>query len=166
MPEAVQKDPDEVLYLVGQFGLYQRLLFLTMGLTAVGVSFHNLLQVFTGAVPIHMCNYNRTMYTYISQGNNIYKYKDVNVTMWDERSVEDKYWLAKRCELYDNRLSNTSSHERPEKKGINTGAIKCTSWDFDTSQYHTSIATEVRIKMMYFHHYHHTKLSNDLKLCW
>ena len=130
--KVAEKTFDELLIYVGQFGRFQWFIFIALAMTSVSATWHNLIHVFTGAVPNFQCASAVDNIGANSSSGFLMRQLAINKTIGSEY-VHSSNTTPEQCERA---MGNTSS-------GDIHGAIPCTSWTYDTTQYSSSIVTEV-----------------------
>ena len=136
---------DRILGLLGEFGPYQRRIFFLICLVSVPGAFHKLAQVFLGASSDHWCA--------------VPEWDNQDCTAWNLTDAECE--LAKKnasipqsdgegydqCERYN--VTGVSFHPGLDPRNLSVeGCLD--GWVFDTSQYQTTIKTDVRVNHYVF----------------
>ena len=116
-------DFEKLLHKIGGFGRYQIVLYISVSLVAIGVVWHNMMQVFTAAIPAHEClvegiEKNRT----VSGGVRV-SVGSCDVTFHNRTFIENS------SDSFNDSIGET---------------VKCSRWIFSTDFYSDTIATEVR----------------------
>lgn len=122
---------DDVLPYLGEFGRYQKRIYLLLCLPAILCALHKLAGVFLQANVNHRC---QLPYEY---DNATYNLPEINITIpWDSKS---KTWSS--CTRLD--VNFTSEYFN---SGIAANkSVKCDKWIYDTSIYKSSAVTEFNL---------------------
>ncbi|XP_041095743.1 solute carrier family 22 member 13-like [Polyodon spathula] len=122
-------DFGEILVLIGDFGLFQKLLLFGVCFPNVVLSFHLLSLLFTGIAVPHHCNTDWILQI----SPNLTEAEQLNLTVPLEQ--DGSY---QRCEMY----RPVWDIEGTEEHSINSTVPCQEGWVYDTSQYKTTVITE------------------------
>jgi hypothetical protein len=130
-----------LIHHLGQFGRFQWFLFLSLAVAAVAATWHNLIHVFTGAVPNFQCTHLvhrlTTNLTSGTSNNSVQSYNTLEnlegSTDYDYLGYPDTNTSQVTVDQCNRVIDNTST------------TVPCLQWIYDTSQYKSSIVTEVSV---------------------
>ena len=126
---------DELLTVVGDFGLYQLVIFLITSTLAFQTTCNNLGIVFLGASPDHFCK--------------VPELESLNLT-WDElknATIPLEGESYSKCRMYQRNYTDWTVHDVTEALTSNKSSLEtvdCTNgWNYDPSVYTSTIVTQV-----------------------
>lgn len=134
-------DYDGILQKIGEFGKYQKLVFLCLCLATIPGAFNNLTIVFLAAVPNHSCANPSTSQLHLDEATLL------NLTTPTEE--KDGEIVYSKCKSYDRdysnwTLDNVTDILSLEANDRTTSVKDCDhGWVYDTSTYTSTIVTEV-----------------------
>lgn len=134
-------------YHVGGFGRYQKFLFLTLSMVAVGVAWHNLLHVFTGAELAHLCASGRRQH--LEPGSDTSHYSSNQTLSFFEVTLNEITPYNESVSRGNERcFYRYGSNETLDNKTADV-TVACQRWVYDTSQYTSSVVSEVSLQSIY-----------------
>ena len=133
---------DSVLGIVGEFGRFQKCIVVLKTYMILPVAWLLMGEVFLAAVPKHQCSIHGVEHLNISQ--------DVLLKLTLPMEEMDGSLTRSQCRRYDMDYGNMTTESAYQKlremqiKNVTLPpTVGCDSWDYDRSQYKTSIVTEV-----------------------
>ncbi|KAK9506077.1 hypothetical protein O3M35_008076 [Rhynocoris fuscipes] len=123
---------DDLLISIGQFGRYQKRIYLLLCLPAISCALHKLSGVFLQAKVAHRC---RLPIDDNNSSYHILPYGSVENMLYPWDSGHDS-WSS--CELYDTNYTDSYF----SSGSIATHTLPCTSWIYDSSIYETTTTSE------------------------
>ena len=137
---------DEILKTVGEFGPYQRKVLLILCFLVFPTAIQNLGYIFWAHRPDYVCDVTRPdILANVSQA--LWR----NLTLPFEKTADDT-WAHSQCERYDVNLTSINNandvlflvRERQVRDDADdTSTLPCDSWAYDTSQFKSTIVSEV-----------------------
>ncbi|GFR86718.1 organic cation transporter protein [Elysia marginata] len=119
----------------GEFGPYQKRIYVLVCLPAVAAAFLTLLPVFILAVPKHRCNLpGLTNDTYAVQSK--WHQHLINASIPFEKDEYEDKWEMSSCSIYEN---ETERLQVDNDNGRNMSKTQCNEWVFDESEYITAV---------------------------
>ena len=134
-------DLDSVLKKIGEFGPFQKRLYFLLCLVSIPAAFHNLGYVFWAARPDHWCALPDLVSPDVARLN---QSEQIALSIPSE-GEED---LLSKCLIYDLNYANLSDEDIREavgRKNRSESTRSCSQWNYDTSQYKSTIVTEVSL---------------------
>ena len=138
---------DEVLRNVGEFGCYQKKSVLLLCVIVFPMAFQSLGYIFWGARPEHSCRVDKPRHL-----------ANVSDDLWRNFTTPQQpnangLWVYAECEQYDINLTSVvddqdvlsliSSRQALDDSDART--LPCSAWEYDTSQFDSTIVTEVGV---------------------
>ena len=118
---------DVLVQYAGQFGFYQRLLYVCISVLASGTAVHNLVHVFAADTPKYWC-ISVTSYPYENKSSIAFLFNSTNSTNLIQYNVSD---LLDTEQDEDQCYFPNATHQY------------CQTFEYDTSQYSSTIVSEV-----------------------
>ena len=128
---------DDVLAHIGGFSRFQWVTLTLIGLAGMPFSMHTMAIVFMGAFPDHWCHLSGLQNTNLT----VKDMMQIAIPLDDSGSYsscyeyDPKYYMNSSAEELANLLSNNERNW--------TKTVKCSSWDFDQSQFTSTIVSKV-----------------------
>lgn len=128
---------DEILVVLGEFGLYQKRTYILVGLPAINAGVFMMINVFLLGNPDHRCaipGYDNDTYAVQNHQHAIL----INKTIPPPDDSNLKY---DQCHLFPPNVSYYDNYSRP----INATQYKCDKWVYDKSIFHENVVTEMSV---------------------
>ncbi len=136
-------DFDELTDILGQFGKYQKIIYFLICLIGIQCSFNNMSIMFIGGIPDHWCSTPQLQNLSVTDNITEDIIKTISIPHKEEGSL-----VYSRCEMYERGyrgwgMSEVTAAYSQNKSRLTT--VQCKDgWTYDTSQYTSTIVTQVR----------------------
>ena len=138
---------DEVLRNVGEFGCYQKKAVLLLCVVVFPMAFQSLGYIFWGVRPDHNCRVDKPRHL-VNVSDDLWR----NLTLPQQPNA-DGQWVYAECEQYDVNLTSVVDEQdvlslissRQALDDSDARTLPCSTWEYDTSQFDSTIVTEVGV---------------------
>ena len=138
---------DEVLRNVGEFGCYQKKAVLLLCVVVFPMAFQSLGYIFWGVRPDHNCRVDKPRHL-VNVSDDLWR----NLTLPQQPNA-DGQWVYTECEQYDVNLTSVVDEQdvlslissRQALDDSDARTLPCSMWEYDTSQFDSTIVTEVGV---------------------
>ncbi|GFN90126.1 organic cation transporter protein [Plakobranchus ocellatus] len=138
---------DDLVEQLGEFGPYQRRVYILTCLPAAVAAIQTLVTVFILAVPEHRCAIpGLSNDTYKDQG--LYQEKLINWTLpWTDVDPGDdtNSWGSAQCNIFVNRTSSNYEPPSDVTGPVSNATESCSAWVFDQSVFDSTFVTEAEL---------------------
>ena len=128
---------DQFLEKVGEFGKYQRIMYVLVCFVGIIAAFNNMNSVFTAATPPHWCSVPELSQFGLSEE----EIKNLTIPLEEE----DGERVYSQCKMYNRNYSGLT--DLSSIGGDDPGVVACRNgWTYDTSLYQSTIVMDVSIR--------------------